>query len=138
MGKIGYIGGLKVRRINLKWILLNQLKWIPVELFKIFQRQYQPTQLWLRTDFSTPTQVSFFLFVQVIVWAQVITCISCQSQIILYLSIILPCLSSERQLNTLHWKRTTIFLEKFEKSFDDCLQCFTTYFQWISMQNVFK
>ena len=51
----------KVRRINLKWILLNQLKWILNKLFRILCRWYQPTQLYFRVGFSSTTQVSFFL-----------------------------------------------------------------------------
>ena len=35
----------KVRRINLELILLDQLKWILDELFRILRRQYQPLQL---------------------------------------------------------------------------------------------
>ena len=49
----------KVRRIDLKWILLNQLKWILDELFIILHGQYQPMQLCLRSGFSSPTWASF-------------------------------------------------------------------------------
>ena len=51
----------KVRRIDLKWILLNQLKWILAELFRIFQGQYKPTQLYLRGGLLSSAQASFFL-----------------------------------------------------------------------------
>ena len=51
----------KVRRINLKVILLNQLKWILDKLFRILLRQYQSTQLHFRPSFSSPTQAFFFL-----------------------------------------------------------------------------
>ena len=51
----------KVRRINLKWIYLNQLTWILDELFTILHGRYQPTQLCLWADFSSPAQASFFL-----------------------------------------------------------------------------
>ena len=51
----------KIRRINLKWILLNQLKWILDELFRVLCKQYKPMQLYLRAGFSSPTQASFFL-----------------------------------------------------------------------------
>ena len=46
-----------VKRINLNWILLNQLKWILDELFTIFIYFY----LYLRAGFSSPAQASFFL-----------------------------------------------------------------------------
>ena len=51
----------KVRRINLKLIMLNQLKRILDELFRISGRQYHPTHLYLRAGFSSPVQVYFFL-----------------------------------------------------------------------------
>ena len=51
----------KIRRINLKWILLNQLKWILDEPFRVLCKQYKPMQLYLRAGFSSPTQASFFL-----------------------------------------------------------------------------
>ena len=46
-----------VRRINLKWILLNQLKWILDELFRILHWWYQPMQLYLRVGFSSPAHL---------------------------------------------------------------------------------
>ena len=51
----------KGRRINLKWILLNQLKWILDKLFRILLGWYQPTQLYLRVAFSSSVQASSFL-----------------------------------------------------------------------------
>ena len=51
----------KVRRINLKLILPNQLAWILDELFRILCGHYQPMQLYLRVSFSLPTLASFFL-----------------------------------------------------------------------------
>ena len=35
----------KVRRVNLKWIMLNQLKWNLEELFRTSRGRNQPTQL---------------------------------------------------------------------------------------------
>ena len=51
----------KVRRISLKWILLNQLKWILDEPFRTLLGWYQPTQLYLRAGLLLHAQVSFFL-----------------------------------------------------------------------------
>ena len=51
----------KVRRINLTWILLYQLKWIMDKLFRILCGPYQLTQFYLRAGFSLPIQASFFL-----------------------------------------------------------------------------
>ena len=50
----------RVRRINLKWILLNNLKWIWDEFFRILHGLYQPTQVYLRADMSLPTWASLF------------------------------------------------------------------------------
>ena len=50
----------KVRRINLKLIFLNQLKWILDKLFRILHRHYQPMKLY------------FTWFPQMIVRAQAI------------------------------------------------------------------
>ena len=47
--------------INLKLILLNQLKWILGKLFGILCRQYHSMWFYLRAGFSLPTQASFFL-----------------------------------------------------------------------------
>ena len=44
----------KVRRINLKLILLNQFAWILEELFTILRGRYQPKHLYLRADFTLP------------------------------------------------------------------------------------
>ena len=41
--------------------MLNQLKWILVDLFRILCERYQPTQLYVRVGFSLPAQASFFL-----------------------------------------------------------------------------
>ena len=47
-----------IRKINLKLILLSQLKRILSELFRILRGGYQPTQLYLRPGFSSPAQAS--------------------------------------------------------------------------------
>ena len=44
---------------GLKWILLNQLKRILDELFRILNRHYQPTQLFVRAGFWLLAQPSF-------------------------------------------------------------------------------
>ena len=51
----------KVKRINLKLILLYQLTWILDELFRILHERYQPMQLHLSLGYSPPTQASFCL-----------------------------------------------------------------------------
>ena len=51
----------KVRRINLKSILLYQLKQILDELLRVLGGQYQPMQLDIRVGFSSPAQALFFL-----------------------------------------------------------------------------
>ena len=72
----------KIRRINLKLILLNQLKWILAELFRILCRQYQPTQFYLRVGMSSLTQTSFFLICMVdSMDAGYLACASCQGLI---------------------------------------------------------
>ena len=48
-------------RISLKWILLNHLKWILDEFFRISCGRYQHTQLYLRAGFSLLVWASFFL-----------------------------------------------------------------------------
>ena len=50
-----------VRKINIKWILLNQLKWILDKVFRTLCHQYQPKQHNLGVGFSLPAQASFFL-----------------------------------------------------------------------------
>ena len=50
-----------VRRINLKWILLNKLKWILDKLQGFLCGQCQPMQLYLNVCFSFPAQASCFL-----------------------------------------------------------------------------
>ena len=56
-----------MRRINLKWILLNQLKLILDKLFTILRRLYQPMQWYVRVGFSSFALASFSWFAQVIV-----------------------------------------------------------------------
>ena len=51
----------KVRKINLKLILLNQLKLILDTLFRILCRRYHPMQFCLRAGVSSLAQASFFL-----------------------------------------------------------------------------
>ena len=71
----------KVRRINLELILLDQLKWILDELFRILRRQYQPLQLYLRggdDSFSSLAQASFFLIFAGDNAGAAVTCPSCQ------------------------------------------------------------
>ena len=62
----------KVRRINLKWILLNQWKWILDKLFRILRRGYQPVQLYLRVGLYCPPKPLFSWFAQVMAQVQAI------------------------------------------------------------------
>ena len=43
-----------VKEIKLKWIMLNQLKWILDIPFRILCQQYQPMQLYFMMGFSLP------------------------------------------------------------------------------------
>ena len=52
----------KVRKINLKWILLNQLKWILDELFRILQDNISPHSLNLGQTFHGPRKPPFSWF----------------------------------------------------------------------------
>ena len=50
--------------------MLNQLKLILVELFRIWSRWYQPMQLYLWAGFSSPLKPSFSCFAWVTAWTQ--------------------------------------------------------------------
>ena len=52
---------IKVRRINLKQILVNQLKWILDKLFTILCGRYQLMQHYLRSGFTSLGWASFLL-----------------------------------------------------------------------------
>ena len=73
----------KIRRINLKWILLNQLKGILCKLFRILQGEYQLMQLYLWVGFSVLLQTTFFcIFSDMIVQVWVTICASSQGLMI--------------------------------------------------------
>ena len=73
----------KIRRINLKWILLNQLKGILHELFRILHGGYQLMQLYLWVGFSVLLQTTFFcIFADMIVQVWVTICTSCEDLMI--------------------------------------------------------
>ena len=80
----------KARRTNLKWILLNQLKWILDKLFRSLRGQYQPTLLYLKAG---DEKLLFSWFVQVIAGVQAIACMSCHD--LLHLFFILQSFFSE-------------------------------------------